>query len=236
MTSGLQAVAERGRLRAAINTGNRALVQQVDGRLEGVSPALAEALARELGVPLELAVYDSAGKVVADAGAGRWDIAFLAVDPERADKVAFTKPYVLIETTYAVREGSPIKAVEELDRPGLTILVSKGAAYDLRLTAMLQNASLLRASSPVDSMERFSNGEADAVAGIRQSLAGFFDGRDGFRILPGAVISVAQAMAVPAKHAALITELEDFLERAKSSGTVRRALDASGQVGLKIPD
>ena len=42
-----------GILRAAINTGNRALVQVDGDRLTGVSPALARRLAEKLGAKLE---------------------------------------------------------------------------------------------------------------------------------------------------------------------------------------
>lgn len=226
MTQSLDVLISRGTLRAAINTGNKALVQKVEGRLEGISPALAQALADELGVPLEPVVYDSAGKVVADAAADRWDVAFLAVDPERSDVVSFTEPYKLIEVTYAVRSGSPVMTAGDLDKPGSTILVSKGSAYDLRLTELLQHASLLRATSPVESMEWFFGGQADAVAGVRESLGAFFAGRNGFRILPDAIVSVGQAMAVPARHRAVIEGLDDFLKRAMSSGKLSDGVGA----------
>jgi len=73
-------------------------------------------LARELGtrihVPVELVGYDSAGKMFEAVKAGAWDVAFLAIDPGRADEIDFTAPYVEIEGTYLVPAGSPYRSSE----------------------------------------------------------------------------------------------------------------------------
>src|SRR5579862_671988 len=79
-------LAPTGKLRAAINFGNPvlALKDATTGEPHGVSVDLARELAKRLGVPVELVFYDAAGKVAADATKGAWDIAFLAIDPDRA--------------------------------------------------------------------------------------------------------------------------------------------------------
>jgi polar amino acid transport system substrate-binding protein len=53
MQDELALIAQNGILRVAINTGNRALVQNDGGELAGVSPALAQRLADRLGVTFE---------------------------------------------------------------------------------------------------------------------------------------------------------------------------------------
>src|SRR2546430_8517176 len=80
-------VAPGGRLRAAINFGNPVLAQKdpSTGEARGVSVDLARELGRRLGLPVDLVAYDAAGKVVEAVKTGAWDVAFLAVDPERAD-------------------------------------------------------------------------------------------------------------------------------------------------------
>ncbi|AZD61084.1 hypothetical protein C4K18_3111 [Pseudomonas chlororaphis subsp. aurantiaca] len=92
-------LAPSGCLRVAINLGNPVLAQrdELTGHLEGVSVALAKRLAMVLGVPCELTAYDAAGKVFAALENGSWDLAFLAIDPLRAQKIAFSSPYVVIE-------------------------------------------------------------------------------------------------------------------------------------------
>ena len=233
MTAALASLAaEAGRLRAAINTGNRALVQADGERLSGISPALAARLAAALGLALKPVVYDGAGKVVAAAGSGTWDVAFLAVDPARADRVAFTRPYVFIDTTYAVRAGAPDAACADLDRPGAVLLVGNASAYDLHLSKTLRHARLLRADNPAASIRRFLAGEGDAVAGVRETLEAELAGRPEIRILPDAIVSVGQAMAVPAARAALVPALDAFLDAAHAEGMLDAA--ARGAPGLRV--
>lgn len=133
MTTVLPAVladlAPDGVLRAAINLGNPVLAQLApDGSPQGVSVALAKALAEELGVPLQMRTYDAAGKVFAALEEGVWSVAFLAIEPVREAQLAFSEPYVIIEGTYLVEQDSPYQTVADLDQAGLKLAVGKGAA------------------------------------------------------------------------------------------------------------
>lgn len=216
----LRTLACGGVLRAAINTGNRALVQKDGDTLSGISPALAMRLAGEIGAQLETIIYDGAGKVFADAGHDLWDVGFLAVDAMRAETIAFTTPYISIEATFAVRAGSDLKRIEDVDRKGVSILTSTGSAYDMYLTETLKHATLERSGTPPESFVEFAGGRCDAVAGVRQSLVGAF-GRDSeFRILAGTLTAVHQAMVLPHRDDPRIAALDDFVRRALSDGFI----------------
>src|SRR3546814_1786622 len=100
------ALLSTGKLRAAINYGNPVLAQKnAAGEPQGVSVALAKALAQRLDAELEIVAFPAAGKVVDAAKDDIWDIGFLAIDPLRAEEVVFTSPYVIIEGTYLVKEN-----------------------------------------------------------------------------------------------------------------------------------
>ena len=220
MGEGLQAIAPGEALRVAINLGNQALAREEDGELSGVTPALAKRLGEEIGKPVEFAVYDGAGKTFSDADNDRWDVGFLAIDPERAKTVSFTRPYKEVIATYAVRDDSPVQWVEEADMPGTRILVGSGSAYDLYLTKTLQHAELIRARDPGESFEMFRQGEGDMVGGVLQSLQRAFPEGCGVRILPGRITSVRQAMVLPRHDADQIAALDDFVARAIADGFV----------------
>ena len=217
-------LARDGVLRAAINTGNRALVQVDGDRLTGVSPALAQRLADQLGARLEPVIYDGAGKVFADAEHDRWDIAFLAIDATRAKRVSFTRPYHVIEATYATRAASPIQNVEDADQPGVTVLTSTGSAYDMYLSAKLKHAKLEHSGTPTESFTEFRNGRADCVAGVRASLQRFFSDDPDIRILPGVLTRVEQAMVLPGASNPRITDLDRFVADAIDTGFVADAM------------
>lgn len=225
--SGLGTLARNGRLRAAINTGNRALVQERGDWLAGVSPALARRLAAEIGAPLEPVTYPNAGAVVADADRDAWDVAFLAIDPKRATHVAFTRPYTVIEATYAVRAGSGWHSVADADRPGNVILVSAGSAYDLYLTDALRAARIERAATPAESFAAFRAGQADCVAGVRESLEDAFSADPDITVLADAFRAVEQAMVLARPNDPRLEALDAFVARAVAEGFVAAALAGS---------
>lgn len=216
----LRSLARNNILRASINTGNRALVQQNGDTLTGISPALASRLADEIGAELETVIYDGAGKVFADADTDTWDVGFLAIDATRAQKIAYTVPYISIEATFAVRATSAITAIEQVDTAGHSVLTAKGSAYDMYLTDTLQNASLQRLGTPPESFAAFQAGRCDAVAGVRQSLEGALGNDPDVRILPGVLTAVHQAMVLPRKDDPRIAALNDFVQRAIDDGFV----------------
>lgn len=216
----LASLARDGVLRAAINTGNRALVQQTGDRLAGISPALAERLSVAIGARLEPVVYAGAGAVFEDAVQDVWDVAFLAVDPKRAEKVSFTRPYVTIEASFAVRAQGPIQALSDADQEGVRLLTSKGSAYDLHLTKTLKRAHLDRHGTPPESFEAFREGSWDAVAGVRASLEAAFSDDPGIRILPEALTKVQQAMVLPGARNPMIEALDSFVAEAMDEGFV----------------
>jgi polar amino acid transport system substrate-binding protein len=142
-------LAPGGTLRAAINFGNPILATKdaTRGEPRGVSVDIARELAARLGVRLELVTFDAAGKVVAAARSGAWDIAFVAIDPARGADMLQTSPYVIIEGAYLVRTDSPMQRNEDVDRDGVRIAVGKGSAYDLFLGRELKRARMVYAAT-----------------------------------------------------------------------------------------
>ncbi|MCD5972659.1 ABC transporter substrate-binding protein [Pseudomonas quasicaspiana] len=229
-------LAPDGVLRAAINFGNPVLAQQAaDGSPQGVSVQLAKALAEELGVRLEMVTFDAAGKVFAALEQAAWNVAFLAIEPVRAEQIAFSDPYVAIEGTYLVAADSAFKEVDDLDRSGLRLAVGKGAAYDLYLSRTLQHAELCRAETSAAAVDLFLEQGLDAAAGVRQPLEKFAAAHSGYRVLKGAFTSIRQAMAVPRQRVAGAEFVQRFIERQKANGFVRQALDATGQGDVAVP-
>jgi ABC-type amino acid transport substrate-binding protein len=80
--STVAALAPTGRLRASINLGNPVLARRdpATGLAAGVSVDLARSLAEQLGVPVELIVFDAAAKSVEAVTGGSADIGFFAID------------------------------------------------------------------------------------------------------------------------------------------------------------
>jgi polar amino acid transport system substrate-binding protein len=225
-------LAPTGRLRAAINLGNSVLAQRdASGEIKGVTADLARELARRANVPLELVAFEAAGKVFEALKSGVWDIAFLAIEPARAAEIDFTPPYVLIEGTYMVRVDSPLKKIEDVDRPGVRIAVGPGSAYDLFLTRTLKNATLVRAHTGGGRamIDLFLGDKLEAAAGVKQPLVEYAKTDPNVRVMDGRFMEIRQAMGTPKGRAAAARYLRTFIEEMKASGFVAASLERSNQ-------
>lgn len=231
--------APAGKLRAAINLGNPILAHAAGeggaGGAGGVSVDLAREFARRLGVELELVVVDTAGKSVDAVATERADIGFFAIDPARGADIAFTAPYVLIEGSYLVRDDSPIRANEDVDRAAHRVVVGKGSAYDLFLTRALRQAQIVRAPSSPAVVPTFLEQGADVAAGVRQQLEADARGKPGLRLLDGRFMVIRQAMGVPkSRGEEAASYLAAFVEEMKANGFVADALRRHGIEGASV--
>lgn len=229
--------APSGVLRAGINLGNPVIAQAdaEKGELRGVGPALARGLAARLGVPVAFTTYDTAGKLADAVRQGVWDVAFLAIDAERAKEIAFTDAYVHIEGTYMVRADSPLRRVEDVDREGVRVAVGLKTAYDLYLTRSLRHAQLVRSPNSKTAIAQFLAEGLDAAAGVKQPLVSFAAATPALRVMEGGFMVIRQAAAVPRGRAEALAYLDRFIEDAKASGFVARALEESGVEATVAP-
>ncbi|QHI98321.1 transporter substrate-binding domain-containing protein [Xylophilus rhododendri] len=232
----IAALAPTGRLRASINLGNPVLARrEASGELAGVSIDLARELGRRLGVPVDLMAVDSAGRSVEVVRGANADIGFFAIDPLRGEGVAFTAAYVVIEGAYMVRADSPLQANAEVDRPGRTVAVGKGSAYDLYLSREIKQATLVRIPTSPKVVDEFMAQKLDVAAGVRQQLEADAKRTPGVRLLPGRFMVIEQAMGVPAGRPPLAQQsLRRFVEEMKASGFVARSLQRHGIEGAAV--
>ncbi len=232
----LAALAPSGRLRACINLGNPILARRgAGGDVAGVSVDLARALAQRLGVEAELIVVEAAAKSVETVRGGAAEIGFFAVDPARSEGIRFTAPYVIIEGAYLVRESSPLKANEEVDRPGTRVMVGSGSAYDLYLTRALKSAQIVRAPTSPQVVERMLAENTEVAAGVKQQLQADAARLPGLRLLPGRFMVIEQAMGLRAgRGEAAERYVRAFVENAKASGFVTAALKRHGIEGAAV--
>jgi polar amino acid transport system substrate-binding protein len=232
----LSDLAPAGTIRAAINVGNAVLARRDagTGEVSGVTVDISRELARRLGVPIELVTYEAAGRVVQDAGADRWDVAFVAIDPARATDIAFTPPYVVIEGAYLVPDGSPIRSNDDVDRDGVRVVAGNGSAYDLFLSRTLQHATIVRAPTSPAVVDTMLEQGVEVAAGVRQQMEADARRLPGLRVLDGRFMVIEQAMAMKRGRDAGAQYLRTFIEDLKASGFVAQALARHGIEGVSV--
>ena len=222
-----KAFTPRGKLRASINLGNPLLANRSSETDQpfGISIDLATELARRLEVELDLVVFDAAGKSVSAVESEEADVGFFAIDPKRGEKINFTAPYVLITGSYAVRAGSEISELGQVDRKNQTVVVGRGSAYDLYLSRTLDNATIIYAPTSADVVDMFFDGNYDVAAGVTQQLELDKRRHPELQILDEPFMTIRQAMGLPktrGPEAAVF--LARFVEEAKQSGFVSDAI------------
>jgi len=229
-------IAPTGKLRAAINLGNAVLAQKGADGPKGVSVDLARELARRLGVPIELVVFEAAGKVFEGIKAGNVDLAFIAIEPVRAAEIEFSSAYVLIEGGYMVPKDSALKAVEDVDRSGIKIAVGLNSAYDLFLTRTIKNAQVVRAHTGGGEamIELFLKDKLDVVAGVKPVLVEYAKTNPAMRVMDGRFMVIQQSMGLPKGRTAAARYVRTFVEDVKASGFVADALKRSNQTDATV--
>lgn len=229
----MQQLAPTGKLRVAIAVAPapsaQFAIKDGDG-YKGVAVALGNALADKLGVPAALIAHQASGEIQNSAADDKWDVAFLPVDEERKKFVDFGNAYHLLQSTFMVAASSQIHAVKDADGKGIGIGgVANTATFRAakRATPKATHIDFIGVDAAVAAMNA---GRIEAIALSRESLAGLASKIPGGRILPDAFLNSSTAVCVPKDKPAALAFVSEFIEEAKASGLVRRALD---EMGLK---
>jgi len=228
-----QQLAPTGVLRAGINMSNFLLVTSKDaeGLPEGVSPALAKAIADKLSVPVQLISYPGPGALADALAEGAWDIGNIANEKERAKTICFSPAYCDIQATYLVPAGSAIQKMEDVDKPNVRIVVKERSAYDLWLTENIKTATIIRAKSIDESFTKFCEEGCEVLAGLRPKLLDETTKLPGSRILPGSFTVIGQSVGCKRGLLEAAEFLHQFVEESKASGLICSLIEKYGVEG-----
>ena len=234
------ALAPTGTLRCGLNYSNFLITGRDAGKKPyGVAIDLARALGERAGVPVEFVGFEAPGPMAEAAPHNIWDIAFLAIEPKRANLIDFSPAYLEIEATYLLPAGSPMQSVEEVDAPGKRIALMDKSAYDLYLSRTIQHAELVRVEGMQGAYERFVADKLDALAGLRPALLTDAAKLPGARVLEGRFTAVQQATGIPKARSdenggRVAAYVRTFIEESKASGLVAELIARHRVNGVNV--
>jgi polar amino acid transport system substrate-binding protein len=228
-----QVLAPTGMLRVAVYPGSPTSMVRAAGsdEMRGVTVEIGRELARRLGVPAEIVVFQRAAEVVDALKTGRADFTVTNATPARAKDLDFTPPLLALELGYLVLPGSPVQAIADVDRPGVRVGVSQGSTSQGVLARELKQAQVLGAPSLKVAGEMLQRHELDTFATNKGILFQLADGLPGARILDGRWGLEHLAIAVPKGRGAAAETLRQFAEAVRADGTVQRAAERAGLRG-----
>jgi polar amino acid transport system substrate-binding protein len=233
----LKELAPTGTLRGGVVVAPAASVFfaiEQGGRPQGVTVDLIGAFADEIKLPLELKLFPNSGELTAAVSRGDCDVAFMPQDAERAKVVAFGPAYYMIESTFLVPAGSRIQTLADSNFKGARAIVIASTTTGRSAARFLTQGSIQEVRS-VDEMTAMARaGDGDLFALSRDAFATLLPALPGARVLDGGFQHTGVASAVPKERPAALALFSDFVERAKASGVVRRALDNAGFTDAEV--
>jgi polar amino acid transport system substrate-binding protein len=137
-----------------------------DAKMEpmGADVDVARALARDLGVPLEIVQVSGPNRIpFLMTGKADLVISSFAVTPERAKVVAFSAPYSVNQLVIGASKGTAIAKLDDLK--GKRVAVVRGNLQDLVLSKQApREATLVRYEDDATANTALIAGQVDAIA------------------------------------------------------------------------
>jgi polar amino acid transport system substrate-binding protein len=206
----------------------------VTGELKSAWVEIARALAARIGVQLVLLEHPTPPKVVECLKAGVCDIVFLPFDARAANVGDFSSPYMQFEYTLLLPAGSSIRSVADADRTGVRIAAVRNHASTITLSGVLKQAELVYAETPDPTFELLRDGHANAMASTRPVLQEYSTRLPGSRVLEDHYGANLNRIVVPKGHVGRLAYVNEFVEEAKASGLVQKAIDRAGPRGITV--
>jgi len=224
-----------GRLRAALFLPQYR--RDANGEFCGVWVEVVRALGRHIGLSVEILALSTPAEMLACLADGGCDVASLGFDPARANQVGgFSPPFIQVSYTYLVPPGSAIGSTVDVDHPGVRIAAVCDHASTLALTRIIKHAEFIIIDTPDQAFEALRCGGADAWATILPTALAYAVRLSGARVLDGSYGVNRPALVVPKGQTARLAYISEFVEHAKTSGLVQRAIDRAGETGYRVAD
>lgn len=190
-----------------------------NNEVAGVDVEIAQAIADELGVELEVVDMDFDGIVMAvQTGKGDLGIAGMTATDERRENVDFSINYVSTTQNIIVKEGNDqIKTPDDLS--GKKIGVQMGTTGDL-FASDVEGAQISRFKTGPDAGLALANGQIDAVVIDAMPAQQIVDANTGLVVLEEPFTEEQYAIAIAKGNDALKAVVDSVLEKMLADGTV----------------
>lgn len=206
----------------------------VTGELSGWPIDLVNTLGERIGVPGVPVEHPNPADALVSVISGACDAAIIGIEAERATKLDYTPPLVEADYTLLAPAGSPYQSLADADRAGIRIAAVRHHASTIALAKIIKQATLVDADTPADTFAIFQSGKADLFASLREVLCHHAERLPGARLFKGRYGFNPIGMAVAKGQAARLAYLRAFVEDAKASGLVQRAIDRASWRGIRV--
>jgi polar amino acid transport system substrate-binding protein len=226
-----------GMLRAVYLGTNpaQAMRDPATGEIRGPAYDLASELARRNNVPLEFKPIATPSAVIDAVRNGDADVGFVAYEATRLGMVEFSQTYMLVRQSFLVLDGSPIKAITDIDRPGKKIAGTVNDSITLCMKRILKQATIVELeNNPAELSKALTTRTIDAFGANRQRLTTLSKETPGTRLLPDDLFNVTQNIVVPKDRPAALAAVNALIDEARVSSFLQSAIERGGAIGVAV--
>lgn len=195
-----------------------------NGELEGIDIEVADAIAKKLGLELQVDDMDFDAALLA-AQQGKSDIvmAGVSVTEERQKVMEFSNSYATGVQVIIVKEDSEIKSVDDLE--GHMIGTQRGTTGNIYCTDDYGEDSITTYDNGLTAVQALNNGQVDCVVIDQEPAKAFVAANTGLKILDTEYVSEDYAIGMAKGNTALLDAVNGALEELQADGTVQAIID-----------
>jgi polar amino acid transport system substrate-binding protein len=192
------------------------------GKQEGFDADIGELYGKYLGVPVEFVPLEVANRIPA-LKAGRVDVLFatMAMFPDRAKAVQFSKPYVANSIVLVAPKS--VEAKTNADMAKLTIAVPRGSTQDTQVTKNAPpGTNILRVDGDAAAIEAAVSGQAQAAGGNMFYIDRFNEAKPGVFENKLEFIRIYNGACTPLGEKEINASVNAFIDQIKANGELAK--------------
>ena len=197
-------------------------------KIIGIDAEIAAAIAKELG--LELVINDMEFDSIITAvkgGAADFGLAGMTISPDRLEEVDFSISYASGVQAIIVKEGSPIKSVDDLyaDGANYKVGVQLGTTGDAYATEDFGSDLVTAYSKGNEAVMALIGGDLDCVIIDNEPAKAFVANNTGLVILETSYADEDYAACIAKENTALKSAIDDAILKLTEDGTIDAIVD-----------
>ena len=216
---------KRGSVRIATSTGNPPYSTfKADGTPEGYDVDIARQFAAALNVKPEWVLVDLPGRMTAlENRQVDVTISNFTATVGRSTTVAFTRPYLIVGSTFMVKNGSALQTMDQARKPETKIGVLVGSTHEEIFKRVTPTANMVPFRTTAEAFLALSANQIDAmILDSLQNAAFLAKDRANYRNLPGNWSYEEISIGVPTGDVDWLRIVDTFVRQLAGSGESAR--------------
>ena len=185
--------------------------------VEGFDVDMGKALATKLGVKPKFIEAISDNRIpFLEKGTADVILSTMTINAERVEQIEFSDPYYIARGRVLVKEGSPIKGVEDL--AGRKVCTALGSTYEENLKKQVPKAKRSLVDSYSECLELIQNGAVDAVSTDDVILTGMIIQDDTLKLVGQELTQEPYGAGIKKGETEVVKFVNDTFDELKQDG------------------